>query len=154
MAATVLSGTGNVTYTNNTGQNVRVVINYLRYAATQLNVNNQTQIPGSITMSWTATTAGTVSVTSSTFVTNYAYSSIGRNLALTNFTSGGNLSNSSNGAYTFLPTGSTPSQHTDFGMPTEIMLAAGQTFTITAQTSGLTTSTIYAYNIVIIPEAG
>ena len=29
MAAQVLSGTGNVTYTNSTGQNVRVVINYL-----------------------------------------------------------------------------------------------------------------------------
>ena len=30
MAAQVLSGSGNVTYTNSTGQNVRIVINYLR----------------------------------------------------------------------------------------------------------------------------
>ena len=29
MAAQVLSGTGNVSYTNSTGQNVRIVINYL-----------------------------------------------------------------------------------------------------------------------------
>ena len=29
MAAQVLSGTGNVTFTNNTGQNVRIVINYV-----------------------------------------------------------------------------------------------------------------------------
>ena len=29
MAAQVLSGTGNVTYTNSTGQNVRVVVNYI-----------------------------------------------------------------------------------------------------------------------------
>ena len=29
MAAQVLSGSGNITYTNSTGQNVRVVINYL-----------------------------------------------------------------------------------------------------------------------------
>ena len=29
MAAQVLSGTGNVSYTNSTGQNVRLVINYL-----------------------------------------------------------------------------------------------------------------------------
>ena len=29
MAAQVLNGTGNVSYTNSTGQNVRVVINYL-----------------------------------------------------------------------------------------------------------------------------
>ena len=30
MASQVLSGTGDVTYTNNTGQNVRIVINYVR----------------------------------------------------------------------------------------------------------------------------
>ena len=30
MAATVLSGTGNVSYTNNTGQNVRIITNYLK----------------------------------------------------------------------------------------------------------------------------
>ena len=30
MAAQVLSGSGNVTYTNSTGQNVRIVINYLK----------------------------------------------------------------------------------------------------------------------------
>ena len=30
MASQVLSGTGNLTYTNSTGQNVRVVINFLR----------------------------------------------------------------------------------------------------------------------------
>ena len=29
MAAQVLSGTGNVTYTNTTGQNVRIVLNYV-----------------------------------------------------------------------------------------------------------------------------
>ena len=30
MAATVLSGNGAVAYTNNTGQNVRVIINYFK----------------------------------------------------------------------------------------------------------------------------
>ena len=30
MAAQVLSGTGALTYTNNTGENVRIVINFLR----------------------------------------------------------------------------------------------------------------------------
>ena len=34
MAAQVLSGSGNVTYTNSTGQNVRVVINYLETSGT------------------------------------------------------------------------------------------------------------------------
>ena len=30
MASQVLTGTGDVTYTNNTGQNVRIVINYMK----------------------------------------------------------------------------------------------------------------------------
>lgn len=34
MAAQVLSGSGNITYTNTTGQNVRVVINFLQTAGT------------------------------------------------------------------------------------------------------------------------
>ena len=34
MAAQVLSGSGNVSYTNSTGQNVRVVINYLKNITT------------------------------------------------------------------------------------------------------------------------
>ena len=33
MAAQVLSGSGNVSYTNSTGQNVRLVINYIKIAA-------------------------------------------------------------------------------------------------------------------------
>ena len=33
MAAQVLSGSGNVSYTNSTGQNVRLVINYLQVSA-------------------------------------------------------------------------------------------------------------------------
>jgi hypothetical protein len=61
MASQVLSGTGNVSYTNNTGQNVRIVINFMRSSA-----------PGSATLglSW----AG-VSVTDQSGV-----SAIGRNL--------------------------------------------------------------------------
>ena len=45
MAAQVLHGSGNVTYTNSTGQNVRVVINYLEInAASTISVtaNNST----------------------------------------------------------------------------------------------------------------
>ena len=34
MASQVLSGSGNVSYTNNTGQNVRVVINYMSGTST------------------------------------------------------------------------------------------------------------------------
>ena len=38
MAAQVLSGSGNVTYTNSTGQNVRLVINYLKNSSSQYSI--------------------------------------------------------------------------------------------------------------------
>ncbi len=56
MAAQVLSGSGNVSYTNSTGQNVRLVINYLKlggnssdvitvsFAGVSLELNGQTSI--------------------------------------------------------------------------------------------------------------
>ena len=46
MAAQVLSGTGNVSYTNTTGQNVRVVINLIR----MYNIPGTLTLPGGITM--------------------------------------------------------------------------------------------------------
>lgn len=107
MASQVLSGTNtSLTYTNSTGQNVRVIINYLRYS-------------GSATM-----TAGSMSVTTTTSGT------LGRNLAYTSVTT-----NSSNNALMF----------NNDALPTEVMLAPGQVFSV----SGTTT-----YNIIIIPEAG
>lgn len=69
MAATVLSGSSNVTYTNTTGQNVRVVINYMRTPTA---------------MTWT----GGASITNSNVL------AIGRNLAYnTSASSGNNLVN-------------------------------------------------------------
>ena len=48
MAAQVLSGSGNVSYTNSTGQNVRLVINYLQ---TEGSANATITFPGfSLTM--------------------------------------------------------------------------------------------------------
>jgi hypothetical protein len=130
MAATVRSGTGNFSYTNNTAGNVRVIINYY------------TNGPGApngaksyFLMSWGTASIdpddnsqdlGTVKIT------------FGRNLAFT-----GNGYNSANNM-TFSGSNQT-------ALPTEIMLAAGETFTVTAKTP---TRPLGAYNIVIIPEAG
>lgn len=125
MASQVLSGTENVSYTNNTGQNVRIVINYMRsrFASSQ-----QT-----LSMSW----AG---VTISSTATNASIDFplvIGRNLAFTNETN----STTSYAANNFEnPYGSNQVQ----SYPTEIMLAAGQTFSTTSN----------GHNIVIIPEGG
>lgn len=109
MASQVLSGSSNISYTNNTGQNVRVVINFMK----------------SITsMTW----AGTVNITSSSAGT------VGRNLGT--WYRGGSSSAIANNAFGV--------SDSDFCYPTEIMLAAGQTFSAVCG----------AYNIVIIPEAG
>jgi hypothetical protein len=109
MASTVLSGTGGTIigiYTNNTGGNVRLVINYMASPTF---------------MSW----AVGVSVTAT------GLTSIGRNLAFYG------QSNSINNASSATTTGGS-------ALPTEIMLAAGQTFSATCG----------VYNIVVIPEAG
>lgn len=129
MAATVLSGSSNVTYTNSTGQNVRVVINYMRGVTTTFSTT--------ISMSWA--NSGNVSG---------QVLAIGRNLAFTAGTAGDTsaiVMNSNNACAavensTLGRTVSIP----EAALPTEIMLAAGQTFSATCG----------AYNIVIIPEAG
>lgn len=101
MASTVLSGSSNASYTNNTGQNVRIVINYM---------SNPTVI----------TWAG-VSVTATSAL------AIGRNLA---FNTGSNTSvqsyslSSNNAA----PSESTFAETTNFALPTELMLSPGQSF--------------------------
>jgi hypothetical protein len=134
MASQVLNGSGSVSYTNNTGQNVRVIINYMSSST-------------GLIVSW----AG-VNATGGTGGT-----AIGRNLALQisrTFSSGGvtiTANNASSNATTSI-----------IALPTEIMLAPGQTFSASATTalSGTfpyqttTSGTLSAYNITIIPEAG
>jgi len=115
MASQVLSGSSNVSYTNNTGQNVRIVINYMKSATSGASSN--------ISMSW----AG-VSVSADLSI-------IGRNLAFAQI----NASSTIIANNAFSPGGAAG------GLPTELMLASGQTFSATG---------INAYNIVVIPEAG
>jgi len=114
MASQVLSGTGNVSYTNNTGQNVRIVINYMAAPTS-----------GTFTLGW----AGVSAVGS-------GLSAIGRNLAYVSASLANSIS--VNNAFTTSTGGPTAS------LPTELMLAPGQTFS----------GTCGAYNIVVIPEAG
>lgn len=134
MASQVLSGSSNPSYTNNTGQNVRIVINFM---------SNVTSI------SW-----GGVSVSTSSTPT------IGRNLAFINGTGNGDSNNmilpyttttsqqvlvstdNFTGQQNFTSQSVTSSNLAAY--PTELMLAPGQAFN----------STCGAYNIVVIPEAG
>jgi len=142
MASQVLSGSSNPSYTNNTGQNVRVVINFM---------SNTTSI------SW----AG-VSVSSSV-------STIGRNIAFRELVdrTGENVNSTISIPQTLTPgvggyapplnnTLSIPrggslslssnncASSSGTALPTELMLAPSQTFSATCG----------AYNIVVIPEAG
>lgn len=127
MAAQVYSGTGNFSYTNNTGQNVRIIINFCRATGT-----------GNITMSW----ASGVSLSISAGGSNMAF---GRNLAFYGgfAGTGGALIGNNMTAENF-------NSSEGFGAPTEIMLSNLQTFSITSGFNGV----VDVYNIVVIPEGG
>lgn len=132
MASQVLSGSSNPSYTNNTGQNVRVVINFMSSVTT---------------ISWAGVSASAASCT------------IGRNLAYTNReeltglrgTAEKPFSGSGDGTPLAIPPApvsvSVASKNhlgSEGALPTELILASGQTFSATCG----------AYNIVVIPEAG
>lgn len=133
MASQVLSGNGSVSYTNNTGQNVRVVINFLGY--------NSPSYYG-IDITWS-----NASIRSS-----YA-NAIGRNLAISG---GGAQTGLSVYANNMSPVDSSVAgigaEFYNGALPTELMLAPGQTFTATGTATG--GSGTLQYNIVIIPENG
>ena len=117
MASQVLSGSSNPSYTNNTGQNVRIIINFMAN-------------PSSV--SW----AG-VSYSSS-------LTAVGRNIAFQSggYVNGAEISLSANNAFgSVIPSSGLV---TVGALPTELMLAPGQSFSATCS----------QYNIVIIPEAG
>ena len=119
MASQVLSGSSNPSYTNNTGQNVRVVINYMRASS-------------GITINWAGVSASAPNALA-----------IGRNLAFH-----GGLGTESPGlnaqANNMIVVESGAAQRQNEAVPTEIMLANGQTFSAVCG----------VYNIVVIREDG
>jgi hypothetical protein len=132
MAATVLNGTGNTTWTNNTGGNARVIINYFGSS----NVSDSTKGYG-ISLS-----IGTMAVTAP------LASAIGKNLSL----SSGGASSTYTSAYAnsinMVVLNDIISETTQQAMPIEFYLATNQTFSLTL--SGGTAQ----YNILVVPEAG
>ena len=137
MASQVFSGTNQTsfTYTNNTGQNVRVVINYLRAVSRNA--------PRTCNLS-----AGYLGITygGGTGALDFT---VGRNLAFYNYTENNSATGiavaaAGNNAYGNTA-GGTVDKLID-GFPTELMLAPSQVFSIT--------SASISYNIVVIPENG
>ena len=107
MAAQVLSGSGNVSYTNSTGQNVRVVINYLENSAVDATLTFQG-----------------VSVTIDSQTT------YGKTLAYRNSQTGGGNENQD------MAVDSGPTQgNAKGGIPVEFALSNGGTFSITNPSS-------------------
>lgn len=143
MASQVLSGSSNVSYTNNTGQNVRVVINYMQGTVSQPTGDINTAPPLQSTSGSTGITLSWAGVS----VNAPATLAIGRNLACY-VGSGGELFSAGSGLALGLNNmvvyDTSPSNRSNGALPTELMLSPGQTF------SAMCT----AYNIVVIPEAG
>ena len=104
MAAQVLSGSGNVSYTNSTGQNVRIVINYIDVLTGA----------GNGTMSFQGVTVELI-----------AGASYGKTLAFTD-DFGGNSAGATQSMSA--QTGGTGNRT---AVPLEIAIAAGETFSIT-----------------------
>lgn len=107
MASQVLNGSGSVSYTNNTGQNVRVVINIMS--------GNSTQGPGTIIIPGIVINWGEANNPLRVQSGTIGISIFGRNLAFNNGSGVGN-----NG---LLAPGN--------AFPTELMLAPGQIFNAT-----------------------
>lgn len=84
MASQVLSGSGNVSYTNNTGQNVRIVINFMSAASST----------GGISLAWASVTRN-----------GEGLLAIGRNIAYAN-----QNTNSSNNSYSTEGSGALPTE--------------------------------------------
>jgi hypothetical protein len=170
MASTVLSGSSNPTYTNNTGQNVRVVINFMRSLRTTFSRGIFTLGRETLTINWagvsqtyrteddTPDSRGNVKTVARTVF-------IGRNLAFVqsivasesdlNTTNPGKngpviAALSSSNAMAPSPANDTsfnfaPSEiEVAFAFPTEIILAPNETFSAVC---GI-------HNIIVIPELG
>lgn len=137
MASQVLSGSGNVSYTNTTGENVRIIINYMS-GAERREVSDGDDIVG-IYISFPGGSAGDKRVLA-----------IGKHLAHVTTSSSvtvssenalmGWINRSAADDYRF----EAPTDGTSFAIPLELMLAPGQSFS----------ARCFSYNIVVIPEGG
>jgi hypothetical protein len=150
MASQVLSGASNPSYTNNTGQNVRVIINYMRSIITQSGTTDRftglsTPTIETITINWAGLSATAENSYSSSLVTP----AIGAPLTLvTTGAPGPILIGKSLGTFATVEGGTVSngawSPRASFALPLEILLAPGQTFSAVCS----------AYNIIVIPENG
>lgn len=132
MASQILSGSGNLSYTNNTGQNVRIVIVYMSSPVGQKGIS----------ISWAE-----ISASADTAI------AMGKNLAFSVGMTGPRQPKFGDddpgipqtiAASGMIPFESGPDQHVTMALPSEICLAPNQTFSATCG----------SYNVLVIPEGG
>jgi len=160
MASTVISGDSNPSYINNTGQNVRVVINYM-VGTTIIPARGTANpprffpiVPSTITINWAGVSATTSSEISSIVIgRNLAYSELVRDVVPASTAPGGGPGGIVSPVSPLLinTLGLTISSNNAAGgggrvgpLPTELILAPGQTFSAVCG----------VHNIVVIPENG
>jgi len=138
MSSQVLSGASNPSYTNNTGQNVRVVINFMRNV-TAINWAGVSATASSCTIG--RNLAYTQSVTADNTVDSTIVTA--KNTFVTSINTMNDIVNTIK-----IPSSTVVSSGNNMGgnnsLPTELMLSSGQTFSAICG----------AYNVVVIPEAG
>jgi len=166
MASTVISGPSNPSYRNNTDQNVRIVINYMAGTKFDPAIPSRGAVPSNITINWAGLSVGTSSDQGNIAIgRNLAYSQLFRDTAsggtqqvqigeLRPGQPGFDYSLTSSGRAIFqavgvnnsvaLATASNNASGFVSSLPTELMLAPGQTFSAVCG----------VHNIVVIPENG
>jgi hypothetical protein len=145
MAATVLTGTGDFSYTNSTGGNVRVIINYFG----AINPSDRGTFPSEFLgiQIWTAGAT----------IISYNATALGRSLATASFQivpQAANVPVAYDSSINMsVKAGSIGSDNSQAGvgvLPTEIYLAPTQAMSI----SKLSGYSVAQYNILVIPENG
>jgi hypothetical protein len=149
MATQALNGSGNVSYTNQTGKNIRLIINYI-------NINAATQ---NVTFSWGNNGQYVVSGLNFSFGKNLAFSRLENTSTSRVRSISGTGANSSSAdirqspssknlvAVDFSDTSSGTSPNRPLGVPMEYMLSPSQTFNISGGVGS-----VGAYNILTITE--
>ena len=144
MATQALSGSGNISYTNVTGKNVRLLINYMTVNALSQNV----------TFSWGTSSQYVVSQLNFSFGKSLAYSKVETTTINNNYQTVSSIAQSwSLSSYqavsskNFIGGTSSGTPTKPLGVPMEYILAPNQTFNVSG-----TSGAVGSYNILTITE--
>lgn len=164
MTTQALSGSGNISYTNQTGKSVRLIINYMTIT-TVSPFSPFSYSTASVTFSWGSSSQYTVSNMNFSFGKNIAYSKAEKTSIFNNYQTPSSTSQSwSIESYEAATSknligsdySSSPlvldSPKKPIGVPMEYILAPNESFTVIGNSNGNYSGTVGSYNILIITE--